>query len=225
MSPHDHLSEPEDFEPEFPALDSDRDLPPADESELWELMPDRAPAPFIAGSYSAEALQANLAVVGAVTADDVQANLSAVLMAKADWFESIGSAVAIASIDGDAEINTSVVPLLIAKGDIDFHQAYASTAIAGGTVHVHQGGSPFMLAKQLTIEQGGGAVMVAGEATVERSFVGFVLARHANVSDDSRILLDGKSAAVIAVGLIGGLGLLAFALMRSFSGMHPGRRH
>lgn len=227
MPVDDHRIEPEDIDPEFPPFDPadvDIDLSRADESELWALLPDREPAPFIAGSYAAEALQANLALVGTVTADDVQANLSAVLMAKADWFESIGSAVAIASVEGDAEINTSAVPLLIAKGDIDFHQAYASAVVAGAAVNVHQGGSPFMLAKQLKIEQGAGAVIVAGEATVERSFVGFILARNANVSEDSRVLLDGKSAAIIAAGLFGGLGLLAFSLMRGFSGAHPGRR-
>ena len=219
MTVDDHIIEPEEIEPEFPPFDptaADGDLPLLDDSELWELLPDSVPAPFIAGSYSAEALQANLAVVGSVTADDMQANLSAVVLARSDWFESIGSAVALASVEGDAEINTSAVPLLIAKGDIDFHQAYASAVVAGGTVHVHQGGSPFMLAKQLKIEQGAGAVLVAGEATVERSFVGIVLARNANVSQDSRVLLDGRSAAIVAAGLLGGLGLLALAVMRGF---------
>lgn len=195
-----------------------------DDSELWELLPDREPAPFIAGRYEAEGVQANIAVVGSVNADDVQANLSAIGMAKSDWFESMGSAIAFASIQGDADINTSAVPLLYAKGDVHFHQAYASAVIAGDTVQVHQGGSPLMLAKRLKIKQGGAGVIVAGEAKVKSGFVGMLLAREATISDDSRVLVDSKSAAIVGAALLGGLGLVAFGLARGLAGMRRGHR-
>lgn len=189
------------------------------ECEVWELIPEREPAPFLAGSYEADALQANLSAVGSVEADDVQVNLSVVGMAKADWFESIGSAVALATVAGDAEVNTSAIPLLHANGDVNFHQAYASAVIAGDAVNVHQGGSPMMLAKQLKVNQGGAAVMIAGEATVNRGFVGLLMSRDAIISDDSRVLVDSKAAAFVSAALLAGMGMIAFALMRGMSGI------
>lgn len=230
MSPKDTIILPADDAPgsEEPLVGTTAtEVPPEQEyteAELWEALSDRVPAPFIAGSYTAETMQSNISAVGMVTADDMQANLSAVGIAKTDWFESIGSAVGAAVVDGDAEISTSAVPLLIAKGDADFHQAYASAFVAGGTVRVHQGGSPLMIAKKLKVEQGGGMVMIAGKAKVKRGFVGVLFSRSTEISEDSRVLVTGRGAAFISAALFGGLAVMALALFSGVFGAHGLRR-
>jgi len=214
---------PPENEPIEPVTDTVYEELPEDEqteAELWEALSERVTAPFIAGSYSAETLQSNVSVVGMATAEDMQANLSAVGIAKTDWFESIGSALGAAIVDGDAEISTSAVPLVITKGNADFHQAYASAFVAGDTVSVHQGGSPLMIAKKLRVKQGGGVVMIAGRAKVKRSFVGVLFSRDTEISEDSRVFVTGKSAALISAALFGGLAVLAVAL---FGGLFGGR--
>lgn len=174
-------------------------------------------APFIAGRVDAENLQANLACMATVHAENLQANLSAVVVAQTDFVASVGSANGIMLVSGDADVNTSAVPILSVKGDVNFHQAYASAVIAGGTVEVRQGGAPLMLAKKLKVNHGGGAVLVAGQAKVKHGFVGVLLTREAQLSDDTRILMDSRSAFVVGAALLGGLGLIALALVRAFS--------
>jgi hypothetical protein len=226
MSADDTIIIPED-DSFAPAEQTEAEILAEDElieAELWETFDDRVPAPFIAGSYTAETLQSNLSAVGMVTADDMQANLSAVGLAKTDWFESIGSAVGAAIIDGDAEVSASAVPLLIAKGDADFHQAYASAVVAGGTVRVHQGGSPLMIAKRMKVEQGGGVVMIASKAKVKRGFIGVLFAREAQLSEDTRVFVTGKGAAFISAAVFGGFAVLAFALLGGLSGLTRRRR-
>lgn len=224
MSPDDTIILPENDLPDADAsLGSDEsDVSATDEelveAELWEALPDRQPAPFIAGTYDADDLQANLSAVAVANAGDFQANLSAVGFAKAEWFETIGSAVGVAIIDGDADITTSMTPLVITKGDTDFHQAYASAMIAGGTVRVHQGGAPLMLAKKLKVDHGASAVTVAGTAKIKRSFVGVLFSRHTEVSEDSKVLVTGTGATIISAAVFGGLALIAYAVFGGFSG-------
>ena len=180
-------------------------------------------APFIAGRVDAENLQANLACMATVHAENLQANLSALVVAKTDFIASVGSANGIMLVSGDADVNTSAVPILSVKGDVDFHQAYASAVIAGGTVEVRQGGAPLMLAKELKVKYGGGAVLIAGKAKVKHGFVGVLLAREAEMSEDTRILLDSRSALVVGAALFGGLALVAMALLRALPSHHPHR--
>lgn len=194
------------------------------ESELWEALPDRVPAPFIAGSYDADDLQANLSAVAVANAGDLQTNLSAVGFARTEWLESIGSAVGVAMVGGDSEISTSMTPLVITKGNTDFHQAYASAMIAGGTVRVHQGGSPLMLARKLRVKQGGAGVMVAGDAKVKRSFVGILFSRHTELSEDSKVLVTGTGATIISAALFGGLALVAYAIFGGLGSAFGSRR-
>ena len=180
-------------------------------------------APLLAGRVEAEYLQANLGSIVTAHADNLQSNLSALVVAKTDFLSSVGSANGIVMVTGDADVNTSVVPILSVKGDVSFHQAYASAVIAGGTVDVRQGVAPLMLAKKLKIKQGGGVVLIAGRAKVKHGFVGILLAREATVSEDTRILMDSKSAMWVGAALLGGLGLIGMMLMRAIPVHHPKR--
>lgn len=196
-----------------PALDDDV-LTPAWASTI---------APLLAGRVDAEYLQANLASIVTAHADNLQSNLSAVVVAKTDFISSVGSANGIVMVTGDADVNTSAIPILSVKGDVSFHQAYASAVIAGGTVEVRQSGAPLMLAKELKIKQGGGVVLIAGKAKVKRGFVGVLLAREATLSEDTRVLMDSKSAMIVGAALLGGLGLIAMMAMRALPGHRPNR--
>lgn len=195
--------------------DEDFDLVVLDETEIDDDFEDVSAtmAPFVAGRVEGELLQANIAALGTVTADDVQANLSAVGVSKSDSMTSVGSAVGLVTAEGDVDINTSMVPLVIAKGDASFHQAYASAFIAGGTVDVRQGGSPIIVGKQLSVEQGGGIVMLASEADVHHGFVGLLVSPNATLSDDTRVLLSTKAALIIAAAILGGFGILAVVMV------------
>jgi hypothetical protein len=53
--------------------------------------------------------------------------------------------------------------------------------------------------------------VVAGDASVARSWVGFMAARNAEISDDSRVIIDTRAGLIIGAFLLGGLGLLAVA--------------
>lgn len=191
--------------------DEDFDLVLAEEFEVDDVT--ASMASFVSGRVEADIVQANLAVVGTVTSETAEANLSAVGVAKTEDLTAVGSAIGVVTAEGDAEVNTSMVPLFVAKGDASFHQAYASAFIAGGTVDVRQGGSPIIVGKQLSVEQGGGLVMLASEAQVSRGFVGLLVSPNATVSDDSRVLLSTKAALIIAAALLGGFGIIAVVMV------------
>lgn len=123
------------------------------------------------------------------------------------------SAIGFARVDGDAQVRLSAVPLLVAKGDAEFRQAYASAFIAGGTVSVSQGGAPMIAGRSVSVERGAGVAVVAGEATVRRGLIGVLLAKDARLSEDSRVLLSTKAALIIALALLGGFGLVAAGLV------------
>ena len=79
----------------------------------------------------------------------------------------------------------SAAPIVSAKGDATFRQAYASAFISGGDVSISQGGARSSSAARITIDTGGGVAVVASEATVRRGWIGLLFARHADVSEDS----------------------------------------
>lgn len=195
--------------------DEDFDVVVLDETDLADEDEDVSAtmAALMSARVEADIVQANLAAIGTATAEDLEANLSAVGYAKADSVTAIGSAIALANAEGDVDINTSAVPLVIAKGDAAFHQAYASAFIAGGTVDIRQAGAPIIVGKQLSVEQGGGVVMLASEADVHHGFVGLLVSPNATLSDDTRVLLSTKAALIVAAAILGGFGIVAVVMV------------
>ena len=156
-----------------------------------------------------------MSAVNAVNADTVSAAASAIATAKTGSLDATGCAVGLAQVDGDANICLSAAPIVSAKGDATFRQAYASAFISGGDVSISQGGAPLIIGREITIDTGGAAALVASDVKVRRGWIGLLFARHADVSEDSRVLLDTKGALILAAVLLGGFGLVAVALYLS----------
>jgi hypothetical protein len=83
--------------------------------------------------------------------------------------------------------------------------------VVSGDVSISQGCSSIVVARSVDIDTGGACCVVAGDASVARSWVGFMAARNAQISDDSRVIIDTRAGLIIGAFLFGGLGLLAVA--------------
>lgn len=151
----------------------------------------------------------NLTAVAAAEADTIHATASAIASARTHTLNTTGSAVGFAQVEGDARISLSAVPLVIAKGDADFKQAYASAFIASNEVSVTQGGAPLIMGRQVSVKSGGAVAVMAGQADISRGWVGLLLAKDATVAEDSRVVFTTKAALIIALALLGGFGLIA----------------
>ncbi len=160
----------------------------------------------------ADAVKANMTAIGSATTGSLVARMSAIGSADTGTFDATASAVGMLTADGDASVSLSAVPIISAKGDASIRQNYTSAIIVGGDVEMSQAFAPIIVGKQTTLDHSAGAVIFAGEATVEKGWVGVVLARDAQISDDSRVLVSTKAALIIAAALLGGFGLIALVL-------------
>ncbi len=129
-------------------LASPDDINPADET--------------VAGSarqvVDASSATVSMSAVNAVNADTVSAAASAIATAKTGSLDATGCAVGLAQVDGNATISLSAAPIVSAKGDATFRQAYASAFISGGDVSISQGGAPLIIGREITIDTGAAAV-------------------------------------------------------------------
>jgi hypothetical protein len=195
------------------------DPTPLDPSEISE-----APAPH---PPAAGPMTASLSALSNVTAETVSATGSAIAAANTKTLSATASAVGMAQVEGDASVRFSTVPLLIAKGDAEFRQAYASAFLAAEHMSVSQGGAPLIVGRRLSVDTGGGVLLVAEKASVRRGWIGMLLAKDADISEDSRVLFTTRTALIIAVALLGGFGLVALGLYfgaRRLSEWRPGLR-
>ena len=64
----------------------------------------------------------------------------------------------------------------------------------------------------MTFERSGTLVTMSGDARVDGGFVGVLLSGRSSVSENARVLLTGRTLAILAVALLGGLGLVAVAV-------------
>lgn len=151
----------------------------------------------------------NLEAVATAEADTINVTASAIASARTQSLTTTGSAVGLAQVEGDAHISLSAVPLVVAKGDAEFRQAYASAFIASNEVSVTQGGAPLIMGRSVSVKTGGAGAIMAGEANVSHGWVGLLLAKDATIAEDSRVVFTTKAALIIAVALLGGFGLVA----------------
>lgn len=158
-------------------------------------------------------ITASLSVVGSANAESISATGCAIATARASSLGATGSAVGLVQTDGDATVSLSAVPLIVARGDAEFRQAYASAFIAGGSVAVSQGGSPLIMGKQVTVDSGGAVAMVASDASVSNGWIGVLLAKNADLSDDTRVVFTTRATLILAAAVLGGFGLVALAMV------------
>jgi hypothetical protein len=146
-----------------------------------------------------------------VDVDIMEASMTAFGSVSCDEFSARASAIASAAVAGDAEISASVVAALTADS-VALRQGGAMAMIVSGDAAVSQGGAQVIVARHVELESSGAGVLVAGDASVARSWVGFMAARNAEISDDSRVIIDTRAGLIIGGLLFGGLGLLAVAV-------------
>jgi F0F1-type ATP synthase membrane subunit c/vacuolar-type H+-ATPase subunit K len=156
---------------------------------------------------------------------DVSVSLSAIGTVSADTFSATGSAIGVASVDGDAAITASLSPAVLTRGTTTVQQSYVSAIIVGGgaETRVHQAATPLIIGKSVDMTQSGTCALVTGEADVKRSWVGVVISPKTTVSDDSRVMVSTTAALIIGAAVLGGLGLVAAAIV--FGVRAAARRH
>lgn len=164
---------------------------------------------------AAEALLGEPAESTAPHPQDVSVSLSAIGTVSADTFSATGSAIGVASVDGDAAITASVTPAIMTRGTTTVQQSYASAIIVGGgaETRMHQAAAPLIIGKTVDMSQSGAVALVTGKAHVRQSWVGVVLSPKTKVSEDSRVIVSTSAALIIGVAVLGGLGLVAAAIV------------
>jgi len=146
-----------------------------------------------------------------VDVDIMEASMTAFARVSCDEFSARGSAIASASVAGDAEISASVVAALTADS-VALRQGGAVAVIVDADAALSQSAAQVVVARHVELESSGAGILVAGDAAVARSWVGFMAARNAEFSDDSRVIIDTRAGLIIGGLLFGGLGLLAVAV-------------
>jgi hypothetical protein len=126
-------------------------------------------------------------------------------------FDATQCAIGSASVAGDASVSTSLMGVLSADS-VGIHQGGAVVMVVDGDVSVDQGAAQVMVTRSAGLERGGVGVLVAGDASLAHSWVGIMAARNATLSDDSRVVIDTRSALIIGGLLFGGLGLVALGV-------------
>lgn len=145
-------------------------------------------------------------------ASSLDATLSAIASARAGSINAGGSAIGIATVAGSADLATSAIGLITAKGDCNVRQSYVQGLITAEKADLDQTVVAGVLAKTITFDRSASVVTISNDAEVRSGMVGVLLAGRANVSEDARVLLTGRALAVLALALIGGLGLVAVAV-------------
>jgi hypothetical protein len=145
-----------------------------------------------------------------VDVDIMEASMTAFGSVSCDEFVATQSAMATVAVAGDAEIAGSVIGALSADG-VALRQGGACAMLVDGDAAVSQGAAAVIVAQNVELESSGAGILVTGDATLARSWVGFMAARNAEISDDSRVIIDTRAGLIIGALLFGGLGLLAVA--------------
>jgi hypothetical protein len=145
-----------------------------------------------------------------VDVDIMEASMTAFGTVSCGEFGATQSAIASASVAGDADISSSLVGAVSAES-ATLRQGAALAMVVSGDAAISQGGASLIVAKSVEMETAGVCCVVAGDASVARSWVGFMAARNAEISDDSRVIIDTRAGLIIGAFLLGGLGLLAVA--------------
>lgn len=145
------------------------------------------------------------------SAASLDASLSAIASARARSLSAEASAIGLANVAGDAEMTVSAIGLVTADGSCQVRQSFVQGAVAATDVRLDQAATAATVAKTVTFDRSASLVTVASDAEVKGGIVGVLLAGRANVSEDARVLLSGRALVVLALAILGGLGLVAIS--------------
>lgn len=106
--------------------------------------------------------------------------------------------------------------IVMSRSATSVTQGGAQVMLTGGDATIHQGGANLLAAAgDVTVSQGGAVVAAAGSIDVRNSYLAIALAPSVTLSEDSRILLGPREAAI--VGLAAAVGCTV--LRRLFGGL------
>lgn len=125
---------------------------------------------------------------------------AAELSVRAEDASITSSAVGAVITGADAEVAGSMVGGVVAKGGVSMSRSGSLDIVAKGDVDLAKGGTGIVLAGgDVRVENGFAGVTASRTASVRRSRVGMLLALKTEVSDDSRVIMDGRSAAIFGL--------------------------
>jgi hypothetical protein len=112
------------------------------------------------------------------------------------------SGVGVVATTGATDVRQSMAASVLSGGGVSLSQGAATAVVAAGDVEMRQGGAQWVFsAGDVSVEWGGAAVMAAPTVKVERGMVGLVLARHAELGDGVRVILQPRGAAALGAGV------------------------
>lgn len=135
------------------------------------------------------------------------------LVVRGEDAEVTSSAVGAVIAGADAEVTGSMLGCVVAKGGVTMSRSGSLDIVTKGDVDVATGGTGIVLAAgDVRIENGFAGVAASRGASVRGSRVGMLLALKTEVSDDSRVIMDGRSAAIFGLAF-GAVMTLAFGAL------------
>jgi hypothetical protein len=141
----------------------------------------------------------------------MHAQATAIGSVSTEEFDASQCLICSATVDGDASIGASAIGVLSANS-VGVHQGGAAVMVVDGDVSIDQGCAQVIVSRSAGLERGGVGILVTGEANLARSWVGVMAARNATLSDDSRVVIDTRSALIIGGLLFAGLGAVALCV-------------
>lgn len=162
---------------------------------------------------------------GPLQADHVAIERSAVGSVTARQADIAGSAVGSLSAEGQVTVSMSATGIVNGQADVSLDKGYATVMVAGGDLSVRQGGGSVLAGNTVSVDTGGAALMVAGEADVRKGWIGILLTRDANLSEDSRVIVDTKAAIIISAVLAAGFAMVAAIMADAFGRVFEQIRH
>lgn len=160
-------------------------------------------------TLEAEALKINKAVAFQIKGETVTIDrcITGGISAKQDAAIGAGGALGIA-VGRDLTMGSGGAQFLAVGRDMNFKIGGAQFLTAGQNVTFETGGAQIMTAgHDLTCQQGGGVLMVAQTVKAANARVGVVLARKAEFSEGSRVLINTPQALLIGL-LVGAVAAL-----------------
>lgn len=123
------------------------------------------------------------------------------------------SAVGLVNAAGSADVAQSCLGGVLAGGDIEMSRSFSCDVVAKGDVSVDQGGTLLTVAGgNVGIDRGLGLVTVSRTAELSHSNVGFLVSGRTSLSEDSKVMMDAKAAAVFGA-VFGGVMIVAFGAL------------
>lgn len=153
-----------------------------------------------------------------VEVEVMEAKMTAIGSVMTEELGATKSAIGKASVAHDASVSKSSVGFMSAETAV-MQKGGVGIMKIDGDGELHQGGSSLIVAQRLNMDSSGAGAIMATKATAARSWIGLLAAGKVKLEDDSRVIVDMRAGLIIGAFLLGGMGILSAAMMRSRRGL------